>query len=81
MIRASNILTILQIILLVVFGYSCNAVLQTINFENKEDNNLYITLISLVFSILLGIHFLKIIVNLDMSKYYNSEIITNYERK
>ena len=33
MIRASNILTILQIILLVVFGYSCNAVLQTINFE------------------------------------------------
>ena len=80
-IKASNILTIIQIIVLLTLGYCLNMILTSVSFEKREGNQILFTGFSICFFVFLGVHFLKIIVNLDLSKYYSSEIITNYEKK
>ena len=80
-IKACNVLTFIQILLLLSLGYCFNMILTSVNMENNEANKMLFTLFFIGFCILLSIHFLKLIVNLDMAKYYTSEIITNDEKK
>ncbi len=80
-IKASSILTIIQITFLLSLGYCFNLILTSVSFEKREGNQLLFTGFSICFCIFLASHFLKVIVNLDLSKYFSSEIITNYEKK